>query len=86
MLFGGLINSISSLTRSPAQNAIALAHRAARRRLQAGGAAAKDTYKRADNDSAGEFVLPKDIDAALVEAAIPGEAGRRQRPTSWSRR
>jgi hypothetical protein len=74
MLFGGgLINSLTSLTRSPAQSAIALAHRAARRHLEAGGSAGDATSKRVNTRPA-DFVIPADL-AHDVAAAIRVKLG-----------
>jgi hypothetical protein len=75
MLFG-LAQSPRSLTTSPAAAAISQAHRAARRRLEAGGAAVAGQSKAVDDrDDPADFILPPDIDAALVEAAIQGKLG-----------
>src|SRR3954447_10759406 len=68
MLFG-LGNTLRSLTTSPATAALQQAHRMAQRRLAAGGASG--AVRQVDDDTGpAEFVLPPDIDPALVAIAI----------------
>src|SRR5712671_1966679 len=71
MLFG-LGNTLRSLTTSPATAALQQAHRMAQRRLAAGGASGAVRPVDNDDDDTGpaEFVLPSDVDPALVAIAI----------------
>lgn len=76
--FLGLGSTLRSLTASPIQTAVNEAHRMARRRLEAGGAAAAPSPKRVEPDTApAEFVLPADIDAKEVRKAIEAQLGDR---------
>ena len=73
----GLAHSLRSLTTSPATAALQQAHRMAQRRLAAGGASG--AVRQVDDDTGpAEFVLPPDIDPALVAIAIHAklQAGR----------
>src|SRR3954469_21791346 len=75
MLFG-LAQSLRSLTASPLTSLAKEAHRMARRRLEAGGAAeAPGVVKEEDDDA---FVLPGDLDAnelKIIEAKLRDEVG-----------
>src|SRR3954471_19169515 len=75
MLFG-LAQSLRSLTASPLTSLAKEAHRMARRRLEAGGAAeAPGVVKEEDHDA---FVLPGDLNAnelKIIEAKLRDGAG-----------
>ena len=63
-------NMLRSMTLSPMQSMLQQAHQMARRRLEAGGAAAP-APKRANADLAPrDFVLPLDVDAEELRKAI----------------
>jgi hypothetical protein len=77
--FLGLTNTFRSLTASPMTAAINEAHRMARRRLEAGGAAisvppTSRTGSRADSH---DFLLPPDVDTNEVAKAIQAKLGDR---------
>ena len=63
-----LLPTFRSLTASPAQAAIDMARREARRRLEAGGAALAPQGDA--GEASGDFVLPADVDPAEVAVAI----------------
>jgi hypothetical protein len=71
MLFG-LGNTLRSLTTSPATAALQQAHRMAQRRLAAGGASGAVRQVENDDDDTGpaDYVLPSDVNPALVAIAI----------------
>ena len=73
----GLAHSLRSLTTSPATAALQQAHRMAQRRLAAGGAS--DAVRPVENDDDDtDYLLPSDVDPALVAIAIHAKlnAGR----------
>lgn len=69
--FLGLGNTLRSLTIAPAQAALHQAHRMARRRLETGGGVAATEPKCVKANAAPtDFILPPDIAAEEVAAAI----------------
>jgi len=68
ILFTALANSLRSLTTSPATAALQQAHRMARRRLAAGGPSC--SARQVDDTGPADYVLPSDVDPALVAIAI----------------
>src|SRR5947209_11958243 len=73
-MFFDLAKSLRSLTISPAAAAIRQAHGMAQRRLAAGGATVPAS-KRSDDKAPADFVLPADVDASAVAAAIRNKLG-----------
>lgn len=67
--FLGGANLFRSLTLSPMNAALQQAHLMARRRLEAGGAAAPEN-RRDDQDANNEFLVPRDIDPLQIALAI----------------
>jgi hypothetical protein len=65
----GLAHSLRSLTTSPATAALQQAHRMAQRRLAAGGPSGP-TRQVDDDTGPAEFLLPSDVNPALVAIAI----------------
>jgi hypothetical protein len=65
----GLGNALRSLTTSPATAALQQAHRMAQRRLAAGGISGPVRPVDNDDDET-DYVLPSDVDPALVAIAI----------------
>jgi len=77
----GLTRTLGSLARSPIAAALHEARQMARHHLQAGGNVAS-ARGHLDDQPAGDFVLPPDIDPAEVASAIGAHlsGGRRSRP------
>ena len=69
-LSGG--NMFRSMTVSPMQSMLQEVHQMARQRLEAGGAAARDS-RRVDQDAPCEFLVPQDIDILQFAIGMEGK-------------
>jgi hypothetical protein len=72
----GLANSLRALTGSPITRAISEAHRMARRRLDAGGAAVSARRPACYRSGPTDYMLPADIDPLAVATAVAARLHR----------